>query len=103
MVSNFAATAPLVLASRHVIGPDRLPVLFAFRLKPNNPHDSGWVLWSGSEDQAYIHDNRNTVACPLANFPGSSIDEIVDKPIGTAWERQDTASTWTEVVGYFSG
>jgi hypothetical protein len=103
MSTNFAASAPLVLASRQVIGPERLPVLFAFRLRPNNPRDSGWVLWSGLEDQAYIDDNRNTVVCPLENFPGSPIDEIVDSPVETAWERQDEASTWTEVVGYFGG
>jgi hypothetical protein len=103
MSTNFAASQLLVLVSRQVIGPNRLPVLFAFRLKPNNPRDSGWVLWSGLEDQAYIDDNRNTVVCPLENFPGAPIDEIVDRPIETAWERQDEATPWTEVIGYFGG
>jgi hypothetical protein len=103
MSTNFAASQLLVLVSRQVIGSNRLPVLFAFRLKPNNPRDSGWVLWSGLEDQAYIDDNRNTVVCPLENFPGAPIDEIVDRPIETAWERQDEATPWTEVIGYFGG
>lgn len=103
MATNLAASAPLALASRQVIGPERLPVLFAFRLKPNNPHDSGWVLWSGLEDQTYIADNRNTVVCPLAGFPGSPLDKIADKPVGTAWERPDEGGQWTEVVGYFGG
>jgi hypothetical protein len=53
------------------------------------------------EDQNYIDDNGNSVICPLDNFPGLPIDGIIDMPIGTAWERQNEASSWTEVVGYF--
>jgi hypothetical protein len=99
---NFVKNAPLVLASKQVIGPHRLPVEFAFRLKPNNANDSGWVFWSGHETQEFINNNSNTVVCPLSSFlqMDPSLQDLLKQPIGTAWERDSPTGTWREVPGY---
>jgi hypothetical protein len=96
---------PLVLATRQVVGPKRLPVLFAYRLKPNNENDSGWVFWSGQEDQAYIDNTDNTVVSLLGLFldMDPTLAEILNHPIGTAWARDSPASPWREVPGYVDG
>lgn len=100
---GFARNAPLVLASKQVCGPNRLPILFAFRLHPNNDADSGWVFWSGLEDQAFIDDNSNTIVCPLFPFidMDSTILDVLRGPVLTAWERAAAGDEWKEVKDYF--
>jgi hypothetical protein len=100
---NFARNAPLVLASKQVCGPDRLPICFAFRLPPNNEADSGWVFWSGKESQEFIDDNSNTVVCPLFSFidMDSTILDVLRNPIFSAWERDHVSDAWKEVKDYF--
>ena len=103
--SRLAQNAPLALASRQVIGPDRQPVLFAFRLTPNNEHDSGWVFWSGNEDQEFVNDNANTVVTPLSAFlqMDPTLSDLINRPAGTAWERDAPGAPWQEVPGYLDG
>jgi hypothetical protein len=100
----FAANAPLVLASKQVCGPDRSPVCFAFRVQPDNEADSGWVFWSGHEDQAFIDDNSNTIVCPLFSFidMDPTLLDVLRNPVGTAWERDHVGGEWREVKDYFS-
>jgi hypothetical protein len=97
--------AKLVLATRQVIGPNRLPVCFAFHLKPNNKNDSGWVFWSGHEDQEYISNSANTVPAPLESFLkiDPSLNDLINRPVGTAWERDSVNDPWREVPGYLDG
>src|SRR5262245_60833748 len=100
---NFTRNAPLVLASKQVCGPNRLPVCFAFRLEPNNEADSGWVFWSGQEDQSFIDDSSNTIVCPLFSFidMDSTILDVLRRPVFTAWERDNVGAEWKEVKDYF--
>lgn len=99
-----ADNAPLVLASKQVCGPDRLPVCFAFRLEPNNEADSGWVFWSGLEEQAFIDDESNTVVCPLFSFidMDPTILDVLRSPVRSAWERDHVGEEWREVKDYFA-
>lgn len=101
---NFVAHAPLVLASSQVVGSGRLPVCFAFRLRPNNEADSGWVFWSGKETQAFIDDKTNTAVYPLLRFleMDKTLREIIQNPIGSAWERDALGETWRELPGYLT-
>ena len=98
---KFAALAPLVLASDQVMGPDRLPVCFAYRVEPNNPHDSGWIFLSGRESQAVLDDNPPKI-CPLNSFlkMDPRLSEITGKPVGSAWERGSAGAPWEEVFGF---
>ena len=45
--------APLVMATKMCVGPERLKVRFILREEPNNPTDSGWVFFSGFEPEGY--------------------------------------------------
>lgn len=96
--------APLVLASKQVCGSGRLPVCFAFRLQPHNEADSGWIFWSGLEDQNFIDDSSNTLVCPLSSFidMDSTILDVLRNPVLTAWERDRVGDEWREVKDYFS-
>ena len=101
---SFSKNSPLVLASKQVCGEKRIPVCFAFHLPPNNAADSGWVFWSGKEDQAYIDDNTNTIICPLRSFIDldASLLDVLSNPVFTAWERDHIKDEWREVKDYFS-
>lgn len=92
-------TPPIVYASKHVVGPDPLPVKFAFRLEPTPEHDSGWVFRSGLEGPKFISDKSNTVRISLRAFlkADPSLQELIDHPVGTAWERDSASDPWQEV------
>jgi len=98
---KFAALGPLVLASDEVMGPNRSPVCFAYRAKPNNPRDSGWIFISGKESQSVLDDNPPKI-CPLNSFlkMDPTLIEITDKPVGSAWERSGADAAWKEVFGF---
>ncbi len=102
--AEFTKNAPLVLASKQVCGVNRLPVCFAFRLEPNNEADTGWVFWSGEEDQDFIDDSSNTLVCPLFSFidMDSTLLDVIRNPVSTAWERNHVGDEWREVEDYFS-
>ncbi|CAA2108380.1 immunity protein Imm33 domain-containing protein [Variovorax paradoxus] len=98
---KFAALAPLVLASDQVMGPQRLPVCFAYRVKPNNPYDSGWIFSSGKESQQHLDDNPPKI-CPLNSFlkMDPTLAEITGHAVGSAWERDGAGASWKEVPGF---
>lgn len=98
---KFAALAPLVLASDQVMGPQRLPVCFAYRVKPNNPYDSGWIFSSGKESQQHLDDNPPKI-CPLNSYlkMDPTLGEITERAVGSAWERDGAGEPWTEVRGF---
>jgi hypothetical protein len=96
---------PLVIASRQVIGPDRLPVGFAHREESKDTFDSGWVFLSGKESQDYLDDSTNLVLSPLELFieMDPSLSDIVDKSVGTYWERESPSLPWHEIPDYPRG
>ena len=87
--SDFAANAPLVIVTGQLIGEHRLPVTFAVRREPNNQYDSGWNFLSGYELATYLDDPNYLHICPLQVFldEDPSLQQIIDAPIGTSWER----------------
>ena len=97
-----AQQASLVLASREVIGPNRLPVGFAYREKSDNEY-SGWVFLSGHESQEYLDDSSNLALSPLDLFleMDPSLAEIIDRPVGTYWKRDNNPkSRWSQIVDH---
>ncbi|RDZ26866.1 immunity protein Imm33 domain-containing protein [Lysobacter silvisoli] len=98
---KFAAFAPLVLASDEVMGPQRRPVRFAYRLAPNNEHDSGWVFLSGEESQDWL-DAHPPKICPIRSFlqMDPSLAEVLAGPIGSAWERDTGDAPWRRTADF---
>ncbi|MFO0906915.1 MAG: DUF2185 domain-containing protein [Isosphaeraceae bacterium] len=86
----------LVMASTRVIGPEKHPILLAVRVAPANDDDSGWQLFHGDEDAAFLADPGNAVLCPVSSILGvdPSIREILNMPAGTAWRRTEVGQPW---------
>lgn len=98
---RLAAFAPLVLASDRVTGPQRLPVRYAYRSEPNNPHDSGWIFQSGDETQAWLDANPPKIY-PLERFirMDESLLDIVRAETGSAWERDLAQAPWRRIEDF---
>jgi hypothetical protein len=95
--ANFKANAPLVLASEQVMGPQRMPVCYAYRSAPNNPYDSGWLFLSGQESQAML-DALPPKICPMQLFirDDETLLDVIRNEVGTAWERDSVGDAWRQ-------
>jgi len=87
-----------IIASKRV-SEDRQPVRYMYRDVPDNGLDSGWRVFSGTEDQAYAD-----VAGNFAMYNASTILEIdpsigpyLASPSGTAFEREDVSGPFQRV------
>jgi hypothetical protein len=91
----------VVVVSQRVIGPERAPVLLAYRERETGEgeQDSGWRFFHGDEDLAYASDPENMALCPLSSLLGldPSLRAIINSPPGTAWERADAADPWRPI------
>lgn len=87
----------LVLVSEKIIGPEREPVLLAFREPRANEQDSGWRFFHGDEDEQYTSDPYNIALCPLSSLLGidPSLRAIINHPAGTAWGRDSAFEPWS--------
>lgn len=64
---------------------DGLPVSYMYREKPDDPKDSGWRFFSGTEDQKYIDELTNTgmfSVNTIANYD-KAIIPYLNSPYGT--------------------
>ncbi len=80
---------------------DGLPVGFMYREEPDEDDeaDSGWRIFSGTEDQEYVDDPENSGIYELntiANYDPAIINYL-DKPIGTELERVEGKDEFREL------
>jgi hypothetical protein len=87
-----------IIASKRV-SEDRHPVRYMYRDVPDNDLDSGWRVFSGTEDQGYAD-----VAENFAMYNASTILEIdpsigpyLESPSGTAFERENVSGPFLQV------
>jgi hypothetical protein len=94
--------APLVMATNYCIGPNRHKVRFIVREEPNNPYDSGWIFFTGTEPDGHIDDPENMVICPLLRFLEiePSLIELLSSPVGSMWEKKTDDGGWLKVENY---
>ena len=62
---------------------------FMYREQPDNPTDSGWRFFAGTESQEYVDDPNNLAIYDvntIANYD-PEISPLLDAPIGSAFER----------------
>lgn len=62
---------------------------YMVRNEPHNDLDSGWIFYSGTEDQDYIDDSNNSAVYDvntIANYD-KAIIPYLDLPVGTELER----------------
>lgn len=87
---------PLAEGRGSAIASDRItvdgqPVGFMYRESPDNPRDSGWRFFSGTESQEYMSESGNFAMYDvntIANYdPG--IVAYLDAPVGSAFGRNE--------------
>nr|WP_067295189.1 DUF2185 domain-containing protein [Marinobacterium profundum] len=91
----------LALVSR-MIFEEKLPVRFMYKSVPEHLNDTGWRLFSGYEDEAYLQDDVvNMTPVPLEKLYGmdDSLEEKLAFNAGTVWERQP-GSDWERVYDF---
>lgn len=77
------------LVSRKIVE-EGWKVGFMYRIKPNNPADSGWVLFAGNEDEHYNLDVKNIALMPLGKVCcelDKDIYKYITAPVGTEFIR----------------
>lgn len=85
-----------VLASSMVVGPQRLPVLYAYCEAPRQVGDSGWRFFHGDESDDFVNDPERIQRCSLRRYLDVDVglrDLIVDADVG-AWERAGPGAPW---------
>jgi hypothetical protein len=87
-----------VMASK-MVTEKKKKVKFMYREKPTRDEDSGWRIFSGFEDQEYVDNPNNTgIYNPTTILKiDSSIANLLLKPLGSVFEREDENSNWYEV------
>lgn len=88
----------LALVSTLLLGPDACPVRFMYRTVQANIRDTGWRLFSGYEDEAFLADRDNLQPYPLEQLIATdpSLLELLQGKPGSVWERVPGAD-WQSV------
>jgi hypothetical protein len=76
------------LVSRMVVDEGQ-PVRFMYREAADRRTDSGWRMFCGFEGDVYNADPKNIAIVPLSEFAARDrrVDELLDEPLGSAFER----------------
>lgn len=90
----------LVVCSKICIGPNRLPVRHATREEIKNVADSGWIVASGTESEAYANDPKNYAMVPLHLMveTDQSLQILYEQPVGTELTRKNANEPWRWIV-----
>lgn len=76
--------------------------MFMYREKRTTPADSGWRIFSGLETAEYLADHANMgIYIPATILKiDASIQNLLQKGVGSVFERKDVASAWYRVDDY---
>lgn len=91
----------LALVSRLVFD-EQLPVRFMYKTVPEHLNDTGWRLFSGYEDDAFLaNEAENLVPVPLEKLYAldPTLEEKLAYNAGTVWERVPGAG-WERVYDF---
>lgn len=98
--SRLESFGVLAFVSSLCVGPGRLFVKHGVREKPNNISDSGWILNSGSETQAYANDPKNYKLVPLEMMikDDATLAPLRSFSVGTEITRTAREEPWRYIV-----
>lgn len=90
----------IVFCSKLCIGPERRPVRHAARGESMSVADSGWILSSGDESQAYSRDPKNFVMVPLHLMieTDATLNILREQPIDTELTRKHPNEPWRWIL-----
>jgi hypothetical protein len=92
----------LTLMSRLVID-EKLPVRFMYKTVPEHLNDTGWRLFTGYEDEAFLANEQvNMIPMPIEKVVkiDPSLEPLLDFNAGTVWERAPDSEGWERVYDY---
>jgi hypothetical protein len=94
----------LALVTNRVLSQER-PVGFLYRENPDSEHDSGWRIFAGDEDQAYVDNPANIQKSSLGNIldMDESLRTILNKPVFSAFERAEQRGSFKHVKDFHFG
>jgi hypothetical protein len=94
---NFPAIGGVMVSK--MVTDKKKKVRFMYREKPTQDQDSGWRIFSGSEDQEYTDNPDNTgIYNPTTILKiDPSIADLLLSPVGSVLERETENSKWYEV------
>lgn len=86
----------------NLVAQERTRVGFLYRETPDNNLDSGWRIFSGSEDEDYIEDPDNFGIYDPKKIVkiDPTIEPLLASPYKTAFERTGTHETFVEVYDF---
>jgi hypothetical protein len=96
----YAQHGLIVFCSRLCIGPNRQPVQHAIREPNPNVADSGWIVASGNESDAFANDPSNYVRTPLNRLleTDPTLRILYEQPPGTELTRRSINDPWRWIV-----
>lgn len=100
--TNQTKNGYLALMSRLVID-EKLPVRFMYKTVPEHLNDTGWRLFTGYEDEAFLADEQvNMIPIPLDRLAkiDDSLGPLLEYNAGTVWERHPESNGWERVYDY---
>ena len=73
-----------------------------YREKPDRDEDSGWRMYSGTEDEEYSGRTENIAIVPLREFSTMDrrVDKLLDEPIGSVFERREATDDFYKVTDW---
>lgn len=102
MDSDSELTRPfLALVSKLALGEQAAPIRFMYRTVQADLRDTGWRMYTGYEDEAYLEDKKNLMPYPIETLMQSdpTLEELLSSKPGAVWERVPNAP-WKKVDDY---
>lgn len=90
-----------LLVSKMITEENKKP-RFMYREKPMDINDSGWRIFSGYETDDYTDDSQNIGVYSSKTLIGidPTIEEVLEKGIGSVYERLTDKSPWYKVTDF---
>ncbi|MFW1676325.1 immunity protein Imm33 domain-containing protein [Pontibacter sp. JAM-7] len=82
---------------------EKLPIRFIYKTVPEHLNDTGWRMFTGYEDEAFLQDEQTNLlpvdldkVCKL----DPSLEPLVSYNAGTVWERTPDSDGWERVYDF---
>jgi hypothetical protein len=94
-----APASSLAWVSTDCVGPERKKVRFMRRDAPKFRQDSGWMFFSGEEEQPLDPAKFVITALPLFIRDDPTLESPLSAAVGTEWTRKAPDDVWLRIVG----
>jgi hypothetical protein len=87
-----------VIANKMVMT-GKLPLLRVYREKPDEVGDTGWRIFSGTEDESFANEPANFGIYDIKEVVAldETVKEILGAPAGVEYVKATAASAWEKI------